>query len=278
MKKVVICDSGLGGLNIASELFAAETDDECRVIYFNAYPAKGGGFNTLPSPRAQEELLRRVFEAAEKLSPDIFIIACNTLSIVAERLKTWYTPPFPVEGIIGAAEESMFSALRETPDGSLLILGTKTTVESGVYFSDLVRRGADPGRIRSLACPGLATLLESDPASPEVEQRIARCAEEAGKALSGAPSGPLCLGLCCTHFAFARPLWEREFRRVTKRAIRIVDPGRLMAPALRAASFAYLSKIGFFDGAQKSMCAYFAKKAPAIAAALASARPDPGLF
>ena len=55
MKKVVICDSGLGGLNIASGLFAAETGEECRVIYFNAYPAKGGGFNTLPSPRAQEE-------------------------------------------------------------------------------------------------------------------------------------------------------------------------------------------------------------------------------
>ena len=49
MKRIVVCDSGLGGLNIAGGFFAAPPSAEpCELIYFNAYPEAGRGFNTLP--------------------------------------------------------------------------------------------------------------------------------------------------------------------------------------------------------------------------------------
>ena len=98
MKRVVICDSGLGGLNVASGFFSVREGEICDVIYFNAYPAKGGGFNTLPSDRAREDLLRNVLEAMKKFSPDLCLVACNTLSIVWERLKERYAPPSPSRG------------------------------------------------------------------------------------------------------------------------------------------------------------------------------------
>ena len=51
MKKVIVCDSGLGGLNVAARFFNEKTQDAepCDIVYFNAYPSQEGGFNKLPS-------------------------------------------------------------------------------------------------------------------------------------------------------------------------------------------------------------------------------------
>ena len=183
MKTVIVCDSGLGGLNIASGFFneANRGFEACRLIYFNAYPAKDAGFNKLPTERSQEELFREVLESMKKFSPDMCLIACNTLSIVYERLAKWYTPEFPVVGIVDAAVEKMFDALQKNPGSQLLILGTKSTVESQVYAKKLIGKGVDPERIYGLGCPGLATLLEADPDAPEVVEKIAQYAAEAEK-------------------------------------------------------------------------------------------------
>ena len=183
MKRIIVCDSGLGGLNIASRFFCGENEgmEPCELIYFNAYPSAVCGFNKLPSLQAQEEVLRDVLVSMKKFSPDLCLIACNTLSIVYERLLTWYTPAFPVQGIVDAAVEGMFLALEKAPESSLLILGTKSTVESQVYEKRLQERNISPERIKGLACPGLATLLESDPSSAEVRKNIAAYAIQAAE-------------------------------------------------------------------------------------------------
>ena len=64
MKRVIVCDSGLGGLNIASRFFSEQNrnSEACELIYFNAYPSPVCGFNKLPSLRAQEEVFRHVLE------------------------------------------------------------------------------------------------------------------------------------------------------------------------------------------------------------------------
>lgn len=279
MKRVIVCDSGLGGLNIASRFFAEENKAGkiCELIYFNAYPSATCGFNKLPSLRSQEEVFRNVLESMKKYSPDLCLIACNTLSIVYNRLSGWYTPSFPVQGIVETAVEGMFQALKKEQNSSLLILGTKSTVESKVYENALIDRGISPERIKGLACPGLATLLESDPAAEEVRMRIAGYAAEAEKLFSSKQE-KLFLGLCCTHFGFASGIWKSEFSKVFGSGVKTVNPNELLGTGLCANDFKYLAKIDFFPGARESMCAYFEQNSPQIAAVLKTARPEKNLF
>ena len=278
MKRIVVCDSGLGGLNIAGRFFSPRRAAEpCELIYFNAYPEEGRGFNTLPDDRAREKLFRNVLEGIARFEPDLCLVACNTLSIVWENLKAYWRPAFPVSGIVDAAVEAMLDALANEPDASLLILGTKSTAASGLYPGRLTARGVDAGRIRSLGCPGLATLLESDPGAPEVEARIAAHAREA-RARFAVPPTKLLLGLCCTHFGFAAPLWRREFEREFGVPIGIVDPNDRFGGEFRAEKFSYHARIGLFAGARENIGRCFAASAPAIADALRQAEPEPDLF
>ena len=279
MKKVIVCDSGLGGLNIAARFFS-ETEnagERCELIYFNAYPSPQCGFNKLASERAQEEVFRDVFEGMKKFSPDRCLIACNTLSIIYERLQKWYDPGFEVAGIVDAAVDGMFDSLQKHPDSSVLILGTKSTVESGVYAQKLIAGGIAPERIKGIACPGLATLLESDPAAKEVQESIAGYAQEAVKLFGSEPRKLFC-ALCCTHFGFASKIWEQEFACRFAGFAGLINPNDLLGTEFKAAEFSYRSKIDFFPGARESMSAYFEKISPPIAEALKKADPDPDLF
>ena len=278
MKRIVVCDSGLGGLNIAGHFFSPrEAAEPCELVYFNAYPEAGRGFNKLPDDRAREALFRNVLDGIARFEPDLCLVACNTLSIVWENLKTYWRPAFPVAGIIDTAVEAMAETLEREPDASLLILGTKSTAASGLYPERLARRGIDACRIRSLGCPGLATLLESDPASPEVAARIAEYAREA-RALFPVLPAKLQLGLCCTHFGFASSLWRRAFERAFGVPVGVVDPNDRFGGNFRAEKFSYHARIGLFAGARENIGRYFAASAPAIAEALRNAEPESTLF
>lgn len=278
MKRVIVCDSGLGGLNIASRFFGEnKAAEKCELIYFNAYPAKDCGFNKLASEREQEEVFRDVFEGMKKFSPDLCLIGCNTLSIVYERLKKWYVPPFEVAGIVDAAVNGMYDVLQKNPECSMLILGTKSTVESGVYAQKLIEKGIDSERIKGLACPGLATLLESDPSSAEVRKNIAAYAIQAAELFDKAPQKLYC-ALCCTHFGFASDIWKKEFSEVFENFAGLVNPNDLLGTGFAAEAFSYHSKIDFFAGARESMSFYFAAKAPQIADALQNAVYNDELF
>ena len=281
MKRIVVCDSGLGGLNIAGHFFAprdGRTQEEiCELIYFNAYPEAGLGFNALPDERAQETMFRNVLEGMIPFAPDLCLVACNTLSIVWERLRTYWRPPFPVDGIIDVAVEAMYEALREEPGAEILILGTKSTSESGLYPARLLKRGIEAERIHSLPCPGLATLLESDPGAPDVRERIAGYARESHRQIHPCPS-KLLLGLCCTHFGFAAPLWKQEFEWEFGIPAGIVNPNDHFGGNFRAGTFRYHARIELFPGARDNIGRYFAGSAPAIAEALRFAKAEPSLF
>ena len=279
MKRIIVCDSGLGGLNIAAHFFEHNTAEKepCELIYFNAYPEADCGFNKLPSDQAQEELFRNVFEGMKAFSPDLCLIACNTLSIVYERLKKWYTPAFPVAGIVDTAVESMFQALKKDPESSILILGTKSTVESGVYAERLISKGIEKSRIKGLACPGLATLIESDPQSVDVERNIAEYARQAAELFENNNLRLYC-ALCCTHFGFASEIWKKQFSAFFPNFSGLVDPNDFPGFDFSAETLQYHSRIDFFPGARENMCRWFSKNSPQIADALKNAEHNPELF
>ena len=277
MKTVIVCDSGLGGLNIAAAMAnTGSTGEPCNMIYFNAYPAVGRGFNQR-SGDEQEALFCGILESMRKFDPDLVLIACNTLSIIYERLQKYYRPPFPVEGIVDIAVDAMYNALQRSEEASLLILGTRSTVESGVYRDRLIERNIDEKRISALACPGLATLIESDPAAAAVSSRIREYAASAAELFENAPR-KLLLGLCCTHFGFAGDFWLEHFSSLAPDGAELVNPNDFMGTGFCAEKLSYTARIGFFPGAAESMIGYFANRAPALAAALENAVIDENLF
>lgn len=280
MKRVIVCDSGLGGLNIAANFFGKQNKNDtekCELIYFNAYPSPACGFNKLASEHEQEEVFRDVLEGMKKFSPDLCLIACNTLSIVYERLKKYYRAGFEVAGIVDAAVSQMHDALTRNPESSILILGTKSTVESGVYAQRLIEKNIDAKRIKGLGCPGLATLLESDTDAAEIHMEIRKYANAASE-LFTQPPRKLFIALCCTHFGFASQIWHDEFSRAFENFAGIINPNELLGNGFCADNFSYHSKIDFFPGARENMSNYFAAKAPQIAAALQCAKIENDLF
>lgn len=274
MARIILCDSGLGGLDIAARCFRRE-EPPLDIIYFNAFPAADTGYNDL-TPDAQDELLQSTLASMTRFAPDACVIACNTLSIVWERVKRRWTPPFPVSGIIDGAVGRMSGFLREFPESAILIVGTKTTVGSGCYQQRLQQAGFASERIRALALPGLARLLESDPASPEVAARI----EAAAQTTAEVPA-PKHLGvaLCCTHYGYAESLWQKAFAAAFPASeVTILNPNAAVVPAGGAASFRYCARIPLFPGAVEHLAPFFDDRAPMIAEALRQARPDPELF
>ena len=288
LKRILVCDSGLGGLNIAENFFRnvpEPKDKEYEVIYFNAFPDPETGYNDLPSEKAQEEVFRCALEGMKKFSPDKCLIACNTLSIIYERLKQYYTPSFPVEGIVECAVSGMSRFMKEeSPSARLLILGTLTTVKSLVYEKGVMAQGVAPERIFSLAVPGLARNLESGVDTQNVRHLIREAAQKAADLLPGnMPETPLALGLCCTHYGFAARLLEEAFREATgRKKIHILNPNEWMCPQRmhgKGQCFSYHARIGFFPGSRESMKEYFlSRNIPCIAESLSETRQESDLF
>ena len=276
MKNLILCDSGLGGLDIAAPFFQKSGDPEWNLIYINAFPDVKFGFNDLADSRMQEDVFQAVLESMTRYSPALCMIACNTLSIVWQRLSERWTPPFPVVGIVETAVNGMTLAAAHDPDARMLILGTATTVASQVYPHALQKRGIDGGRIHSLACPGLAKLIEQDPAAPEVRQWIANYAGQAADMLSEKKE-KLFLCFCCTHYGYAETFWREEFGRYFEQ-VGILNPNRMMVMDGQAGSFAYQARVPLKEHQRQAMSAWFERSAPPIAAALRTAQAEENLF
>ena len=204
--RIAVCDSGLGGLDIAARLWAKEGAGE--LFYFNVWPETDRGFGKMP-PEERVQVWERAFDGIMKYAPDLLVIGCNTLSVVHRRSRRFGDPRCPVLDIVDAAVDICGSFLRNEPDKKLLILGTAETVNSGCYRNMLIDSGIAPERIDGVPLPGLATLIEAAPFSKEVEERMlagfADAVEKVGDIRNYA------LGLCCTHFGYVSALWNRIF-------------------------------------------------------------------
>ena len=264
MTPLVVCDSGLGGLDVAAHFFAPNAGEkQWDVIYVNAYPSREWGYNDLPTAKAQEELFQSVLEDMRRFSPAHCLIACNTLSIIWKRLSEHYEPPFPVTGIIETAVAQMKGYLQNNPLFELLILGTKSTIESGIYPQMLIEQGIAAERLHCLACPKLATLIEQGPAAPEVAARIQIIAEQAAGMFTSKPTR-LALAFCCTHYGYATPFWREAFRQHFG-DIDIVNPNDALSLPGSATSFRYVTMTEMTPSQKHAMTEWFQESAPAIA-------------
>jgi glutamate racemase len=235
---IIITDSGLGGLSICAALEQglrlAGPSRDIRLTYVNAWPFEDRGYNDLPDEAARAQVFDAALARMAQMQPGRILIACNTLSILYPLTAFSRHAPVPVHGIVDAGTDLFAERLAGDPVSSIVLLGTRTTIDSGVHRERLQRRGVDPGRIAAVSCHGLAGAIERDVHGPRVAELIGSCASRAAEAAP--PGGMLFLGLCCTHYGYVAVRLVDAVARQTPRRVRALDPNLQLTAALLADS------------------------------------------
>ncbi len=235
---LLLADSGLGGLAVCAglerRLRASASFRRLRLTYINAAPEPHRGYNDLPDMAAQAALLDRALQAMDDLHPDRIVLACNTLSVLYEHTThARRADAARVIGIIEAGLRLFADALAADPGGVLLLLGTRTTIDSEVHRKRLLGLGLAPDRIGAISCHGLARAIESDPAGAAVRRLIEACA--ATLPSLGLHVKRLYAGLACTHYGFAGQLIRETLQQASGLPVRLLDPNESLAEAVAAA-------------------------------------------
>jgi glutamate racemase len=292
--RLVITDSGLGGLSVCASLEHSTRHsggaDRLKMTYVNVWPEDGRGYNDFPDTASQAAVFDRALESISALQPKRLLIACNTLSILYPATRFSRTSRFPVLGIVDAGVSLFREALIAAQESSIVLLGTKTTIASGAHRDGLVASGIGPARIVGVPCHGLATAIERDIGGPGVGELIAACARTV--AAENPTGNPIYVGLCCTHYGYVASRIARELGRVLGREVLPLDPNQRMVRDVGAelgfvtgkGAFAehtdveVMSKVMLDDRTCRGVAGLVRPVSPATADALLAYRHVPSLF
>ena len=233
---VLITDSGLGGIAVCADIenrFRSEHPfKSVKIIYCNALPESDYGYNNMTTTEEKVRVFSAALDGMTKwYSPDIILIACNTLSVLYDQTDYFFKAKIPVISIVDLGVEMMTDALKKDPTSSIIIFGTETTIEARSHLSLLVKNGITENRIVTQACPDLAGEIQSDASSDAVATMIEFYSDDAVKIIS-ATAGTVYAGLCCTHFGYASEHFLRAVNGASKRKTIVIDPTRSMSGVL----------------------------------------------
>ncbi len=211
--RILIFDSGLGGLTVFREVAAARPD--ARYVYV----ADDAGFPY--GNQAEDALVARIVDvlgrAIAEHAPDLVVVACNTASTLAlADLRARFTVPFV--GTVPAIKP----ACAQSKSKRVTVLGTQATV-SREYTRALIREFAGGCDVALVGSPRLASFAEAElhgepVADTTIEAEIAACfVDEQGRRTDT-------VVLACTHY----PLLTERFRRLAPWPVEWLDP----APAI----------------------------------------------
>ncbi len=290
---IVITDSGLGGLSVCAgiedKLKQTASFEEVNLIYFNALPEKGKGYNSMPSAEVKADVFNQALISMEKkFSPDIILIACNTLSVVYPLTQFARTSHTPVLGIVDFGVSMILSELKKNAEGEVLILGTPTTIKSGSHKRKLIENGVDEKNIIAEPCPNLESEIQDDPKSQAVEELINACLNEALEK-SNKVNEPIFTALCCTHYGFSMEIFQSALKKITTRESIILNPNELMINSIILDAYKnrfpnstinvqVVSRAVINDNEKEAIGGLIKSFAPLSASALNNYEYDPELF
>jgi glutamate racemase len=234
--KILVFDSGLGGLTVFSEIVKLRPHAEF------VYCADDAGFPY--GLLSEADLVRRVLQVMEELvdrhAPDIVVIACNTAStLVLPHLRARW-PNIPFVGTVPAIKP----AAQLSRSQMISVLATPGTVARD-YTQELISDFANGCEVTLVGASSLARLAEcfmhgGAIEDEEIAREIAPCFKEnsskafSSEAAAGLPREDTIDGetaartdvvvLACTHY----PLLIEAFRRLAPWPVEWIDP----APAI----------------------------------------------
>jgi glutamate racemase len=226
--KILIFDSGLGGLTVYAEV--ARLLPDAQIIYAADNAAFPYG------ELGEDAVVARVLAVMDRLialcGPDAVVIACNTAStLTLPHLRARF-PKIPFIGTVPAVKP----AASQSRSGLISVLATPGTVARD-YTRELVRAYAAHCKVTLVGSRVLAPLAEAFMHGKNVSD--AAIAREIAPAF--VTSGELrtdCIVLACTHY----PLLLGQFERLSPWPVAWIDP----APAIaRRAGHVLRELLGF---------------------------------
>ncbi len=198
----VFTDSGLGGLSIMVDFVQKIKEksksilcDEIEIIFFNALPENGLGYNRMQNMHDKIRTFNSALEMIQHhYKPDVIAIACNTLSAIYPQTQFAQGNSNTFE-IISAGRFQIEQQRELSHHQPLFILATPTTLASGAYNMD------DP-YVFQISGENLASLIEFDHASADVKKVIKQIFTNIKKCLNGSAERDITLFLVCTHYGY----------------------------------------------------------------------------
>ena len=222
--KIIVFDSGLGGLTVYRELRLVLP--EARYLYVadnEAFP-----YGDLHKGELVTRLLALFDRLIERENPDVCVIACNTASTIAlAPLRKAFEVPFI--GTVPAVK----TACEQSRSGLFSVLATPATVAQD-YTHELVERYAASCEVTLVGAQNLASLAEQFMRGNEVDEDLLR-REIAPAFVQQAERRTDFIALGCTHY----PLLVELMRKVAPWPVSYIDP----APAIARQTSFVLSKM-----------------------------------
>ena len=232
---VLVTDSGLGGMAIFAQMAARLERDpifaNISLVYYNAWPDQNRGYNRLGTMAERIRVFDRALEGMLRYEPDIIMIACNTLAVLYDQTEFSRRETIPVVDIVHFGVNMVHQALMARPQSMALLLGTVTTIASGVHMARLVDKNISQGRLVGQPCDQLATHIERGPESETVKQMVDRFMGEAAQKLSPVEKD-LYAALFCTHFGYCGDMIKTRLQHYSGYPVTILDPNKTMADFL----------------------------------------------
>ncbi|MDR2489213.1 MAG: glutamate racemase [Desulfovibrio sp.] len=232
---VGIFDSGVGGLTVLAELL--------KRLPYEYYYYLGDTARLPYGTKSNGTIVRYSLQVAEKLverNIKLLVVACNTATAAAlPHLRKAY-PHLPVLGVV---EPGARAACKISRNGSIVVLGTESTIRGQAYTKAIHALRPD-ARVTGIACTLFVSLAEEGwitghvaeaitarYLAPILEHRTAglQDAKEnvpGGRARQAAP--PDCLVLGCTHFPPLVPV----IQSVVGDTVTLVDSAATTAEAV----------------------------------------------
>ncbi len=228
---ILLTDSGLGGLSVLANIEQKLRGTDARIIFFNALYDTNFGYNRISDHSKKLFVFNSALQSMkEKFSPDIILVACNTLSVLFPETNFARSVATNVLGIVETGVEMVFSKLHTDSNSVAVIYGTPTTINSHAHQSLLINKGINSSKIYEQPCYLLESEIQLDPGSKKVHEMIYNFTRGMCDQLPK-PSKKIYVLLACTHYEYSLPVFESVLQNFFN-DFEILNPNKLMSEEL----------------------------------------------
>lgn len=214
-----VFDSGFGGLTILGTFLKRLPEYDYLYLGDNARTPYGN--------KSQEVIYAYARQAVNYLFKQgcfLIILACNTASTKALRRiqQEWLPKNYPDRRVLGVVIPLAEAGVESAPHGRIGIIGTRATMESGVYEQELGKLRQDI-KVFTQACPLLVPLVEEGwVGKPETNMILKKYLRR----LKQRKVESLILG--CTHYRFL----EKDIARIMGKNCRVLNGPEIVSQKL----------------------------------------------